>query len=405
MSYAEQFRPKSFDDMVGQEKLVGKNGILTNMLTKHTLQSSIFYGPPGCGKTTAARIIAEQSGYPLFMLNAVTAGLKDIKEVASHAVKTKDSIQPVLLYLDEIQYFNKKQQQSLLPFVESGEIILLAATTDNPYYCCYDALLSRCVIIEFKPITADHIFNYFQQKILPALHLTMEPNALRMIADMSSGDIRRAFNLLELVHGQISAGQTVTKQNVMDVTPNTNMTGFDLDGDDHFALISGLQKSIRGSDPNAAVFYLARLLEGGDLLSPCRRLLVIAHEDIGLAQPDAAAYVYACVETAKQLGLPEANKPLTNAVIYLAISPKCSTCENTYYAAVEDIKNGKGGVIPQHLRHAYSKGYDSPHNHPNHWCKQQYLPDDLQGHIYYVPQNNLFEQQAANYWSRIMNQT
>lgn len=402
MNYAEKFRPHDFKDMAGQQHLIGDHGIITNMLKRNAIQSMIFYGPPGCGKTTAARILAEQSGYPIFFLNAITSGLKDIKDVAANATNEPDNPQPVFLYLDEIQYFNKKQQQSLLPFVESGEIILVAATTDNPYYCCYDALLSRCMIMEFKPVDTNDIITYLKDCILPKLNIQIEPDGIAGIANTCAGDMRRALNIIELIHNQHDTNTTITKQEIASILPSTNMSSFDLNGNDHYALISGLQKSIRGSDPNAAIFYLARLLEGGDLLSPCRRLLVIAHEDIGLAQPDAAAYVYACVETAKQLGLPEANKPLTNAVLYLAISPKCSTCETTYNAAVTDIKNGMGGIVPKHLRHACSKGYAYPHDYPNHWCKQQYLPDDLQGHIYYTPQNNEFEQNAARYWSQIM---
>ena len=395
MNLTENYRPQSFDEMIGQSNLIGTNGILTRMLATNNIQSCIFYGPPGCGKTTAAKILAKNSGMNFCMFNATNTSLTDIRKVLE---KTNDTI---LLYLDEIQYFNKKQQQSLLPYIESGEIILIAATTDNPYFCCYDALLSRCSILEFKPVSKDEITAHIKD-ITNKECINITDDAIRIIAENSAGDVRRAINQLSINTMQYDKSHTITDNDVKNIMPTTRMSGFDTDGDDHYALISGLQKSIRGSDPNAAIFYLARLLEGGDLLSPCRRLLVIAHEDIGLAQPDAAAYVYACVQAAKELGLPEANKPLTNAVLYLAISPKCSTCETTYNRAADDIKNGKGGTIPPHLRHACSKGYKYPHDYPNHWCRQQYLPDDLLGRVYYEPQNNEFEQNAVRYWSNIM---
>lgn len=389
------YRPTVLTDMVGQDHITGNNGILTRMLNQKNIQSCIFYGPPGTGKTTTAKILAEQSGLPFVSYNATNVSLTEIRKALDK------NNERTLLYMDEIQYFNKKQQQSLLPYVESGKIILIAATTDNPYYCCYDALLSRCHILEFKPIDktsiAKNLINIANQE-----NRNITEDAINLIAENSAGDMRRAINQLTMNFTQYDETHTIAYDDVKNIMPTTRMSGFDTDGDDHYSLISGLQKSIRGSDPNAAIFYLARLLEGGDLLSPCRRLLVIAHEDIGLAQPDAAAYIYACVETAKQLGLPEAAKPLTNAVLYLAVSPKCSTCETTYFKAVEDIKNGKGTIIPTHLRHAYSKGYKYPHNYPNHWCSQQYLPDDLAGKIYYEPQQNEFEQKAARYWSNIM---
>lgn len=395
MSLAEQYRPDTFQSMCGQEHLVGANGILTNMLQNNNLQSVIFYGPPGCGKTTAAKILAAQTKYPFVSLNATNVSLADIrKEIAAYTDTT------LVLYLDEIQYFNKKQQQSLLPYVESGEVILIAATTDNPYYCCIDALLSRCIILEFEPLQTDAIKQHIIT-IAASISQEIKEDAAACIADNAAGDLRRALNLTDLACQQY-ANEVITLDKIKDLLPSTRMAGFDTDGDTHFSLISGLQKSIRGSDPNAAIFYLARLLEGGDLLSPCRRLMVIAHEDIGLANPDAIPFVYASIEMAKQLGLPEANKPLTNAVLYLAISPKASTCENTYNAAAEDVKQGRGTVVPTHLRHAHSKGYLYPHDYPNHWVRQQYLPDDIKNRMYYQPENNIFELKMAQYWSNIM---
>lgn len=397
---ADKYRPKSLRDMVGQPKLLGPDGMLTRIMENQDCPSLIFYGPPGCGKTTAGKILQKtvlqkHSDYMQASLNATNASLTDIKNLIKQAEG-----RTIVLYLDEIQYFNKKQQQSLLPYVESGNIILIAATTDNPYYCCYDALISRCFIMEFTPVAVPDMIQRLNT-IAAIEQITLTPEAATLIAENAAGDVRRAITLLDLAHIQYPA-QTLTKDCIKDILPSTRMSGFDTDGDTHFALISALQKSIRGSDPNAAVFYLAKLLESGDLLSPCRRLMVIAHEDIGLGNPNAIPFTYACIEMAKQLGLPEANKPLTNAVLYLAISPKASTCENTYNRACADVKRGCGTVIPPHLRHACSEGYLYPHDYPNHWVRQQYLPDDLVNHAYYIPEQNAFEQAMLQHWSGIM---
>ena len=402
MPLADTCRPVTFDDMVGQQHLIGPNGILRNMANRHTLQSVIFYGPPGTGKTTAALILAESVSKPLYKLNAVSAGTSDIKKIVDKADDTG-----CVLYLDEIQYFNKKQQQSLLPYMESGLITLIASTTENPYHDVYDAILSRCMILEFKPISRTDILQRLRQVAAqtgaPASLLTDE--VMNFIAGTASGDVRRAMNTLELVTAQYpDHPDQVTIEDVKALLPSAMAVGFDKDGNSHYQYVSALQKSIRGSDPNAAVFYLAKLLEGGDILSPCRRLQVIAHEDIGLGNPDAIPFVNACITAAQQLGLPEAAKPLTNAVIYLAISRKCSTAENTYNRAVEDIKAGLGTAVPAHIRQEHSPGYLYPHDYPNHWVWQQYMPDDLVGHIYYVPGDNPFEQAMATYWGNIMSQ-
>lgn len=394
----ETYRPSDFSQMVGQERLVGTNGILTQMLRTKQLRSCIFYGPPGCGKTTAARILAEQSGMPFVQLNATTASTKDIQAVSA---KAKETQQTFLLYLDEIQYFNKKQQQTLLSDIESGAIILISATTDNPFFCCIDALISRCTILEFRPVTPLEIQQKLQE-ICQKEQCAITNDGLHCISENAAGDIRRALNLLQTVQSTQIGASAITQEDVLRTLPSVRTSRFDPNSDIHYNLIAALQKSIRGSDPNAAVFYLARLLEGGDILSPCRRLLVIAHEDIGLGNPNAIPFVQSCVEAARQLGLPEAAKPLTNAVIYLAISPKCSTCETTYNAALQDVQNGYGNVVPKHINKGCPKDYKYPHNYPHHWVRQQYLPDDLVGRVYYVPGDNEFEQRMAHYWSQII---
>lgn len=391
--FAEILRPNSFSEMVGQKRLIGDNGILTNMIKNNSLQSCIFYGPPGCGKSTAAFILANESNMQVYKKNATKDSVTDIKKLI------EKSTEQILLYLDEIQYFNKKQQQTLLSFVEDGSIILIAATTENPYHALYDALLSRCVICEFKPVSPEDILS--RLTVINQQDDLFEEKALNYIAKTSSGDLRRALTTFDLAKQQHNTSDKITAEDIDALLPSTRMSGFDLDADVHYSCISGLQKSIRGSDPDAAVFYLAKLLEGGDLLSPCRRLLVIANEDIGLAYPEALTIVYSLTETAKQLGLPEATKPLTNAVLLLALAPKCSTAEKTYNMAAEDIKNGYGNIIPKHLRHACSYGYIWPHQYPNHWCPQQYLPDDLVGRKYYNPENNQFEQTCKNFWDNI----
>lgn len=401
MTLAEKFRPNNINDIIGQYNLVGPNGILRTMITKQKLQSVIFFGPPGTGKTTAARIIAHSSNHPIEELNCIDATIKDIKSIADKS----DISNPTVLYLDEIQYFNKKQQQSLLPFVENNKIILIASTTENPYYCCYKALLSRCIPLEFKPVSSTKIYEYIKTKILPDLNITnIEDNTIIAIANTASGDVRRALNILELIIDQYNTKQNVTTDDIRKIIPDINAGNFDKNNDVHYALISALQKSIRGSDPDAAVFYLARLLEGGDIISPCRRLAVIANEDIGLANPNVLPIVYSCIETAKQLGMPEAAKPLINAVILLTLSPKSNTAELTYNAAVIDIRNGLGQNIPKHIAQEHPFGYLYPHDYPNHWVNQQYLPDDIKTKQYYRAGDNQTEQTSKKYWDWIKKQ-
>lgn len=397
-SLSTKYRPRDLSDMIGQDAVVGPSGRLTRMLALHRLASCIFYGPPGTGKTTAAMALAEKSNLKFFALNATNASLKDIRDIVPDDAENG----PVLLYLDEIQYFNKKQQQSLLPYIESGQIILIAATTDNPYYQIYDALLSRCSVIEFKPVDTKAITENVI-RVTTQEGRSISEQAADIIAQNASGDVRRSLNLLEQTFLMHNPSETITEEMVKAVLPTMRMAGFDTDGDYHYSLISGLQKSIRGSDPSAAVFYLARLLEGGNILSPCRRILVIANEDIGLADTQAVSFAYDCVQMAKELGLPEANKPLTNAVIRLALSAKSDTAENAYGRAMQDIQNGYGKVIPVYLRHAHTTGYIYPHDYKDHWVPQQYLPDDIKDRQYYLPNDNMMEQQLAEYWRRIKN--
>ena len=395
---ADQLRPDTFDKIAGQKHLVGKNGILRKIADSKKISSMIFFGPPGTGKTTCASIIAANSGMELRKLNATTASLADIKAVAAETEGVFGQ-NGILLYLDEIQYFNKKQQQSLLEYLEDGRITLIASTTENPYYYIYDALLSRCSVFEFKPVSADDM--------MPLLHRISgeiydggcDEEALRYIADSAQGDVRRAITMLDCAAS--CAEGPITKDLVKQLTPSTMAGAFDRDGDVHYDLLSGLQKSIRGSDPDAAVFYLAKLLEGGDLISPCRRLMVIASEDIGAAYPMAAVITRACVESARELGLPEARIPLANAAVMLATAPKSNSAYLAFDAAAADIRAGKGTEVPLHLRSPQFKGYKYPHDYPGHYVEQQYLPDDLAGARYYSFGDNKTEQTAKQYWENI----
>ncbi len=396
---ADRVRPTTFDDIAGQKHLFGEKGVLRRMLECGVIPSMIFYGPPGCGKTTAASIIAQQSGKTLYKLNATTASLSDIRDIARDTGGIL-GIGGVLLYLDEIQYFNKKQQQSLLEYLEDGRITLIASTTENPYYYIYDALLSRCSIFEFKRVPAEDIEAHVKKIAAREFGgVELEDGVTKLIADCSGGDVRRALTMLEVAVN--SRDGDVTVEEVKQLIPSASQSGFDRDGDVHYDLLSGLQKSIRGSDPDAAVFYLARLLQGGDLISPCRRLMVIASEDIGPAYPMAAVIVRACVESAKELGLPEARIPLANAAVILATAPKSNSAISAYDEAEADIKAGRGGDIPAHLKSPRFSGYKYPHLYPGHWVEQQYLPDDLKDRHYYTFGENKTEQAAKAYFDKI----
>ena len=399
---ADRLRPENLDDMVGQQHLFGKNGVVRKMLEGGRVTNMIFFGPPGTGKTTAANIVAKQSGMTLYKLNATTASLADVKAVISEA-QNMFGASGTLLYLDEIQYFNRKQQQSLLEFIEDGRVTLIASTTDNPYFCIYNAILSRCAVFEFKSVGAKDI----KKALLRGLdvlnkesgrEVAIEDGALEFIAGVSGGDVRSSLGVLENVYS--IAKEKITEGDAKEFTPS--FTGnFDRQGDVHYNLLSCLQKSIRGSDPDAAVFYLARILEGGDLLSACRRLLVIASEDIGLAYPQAAILAKACTDAAKELGMPEAQIPLANLTVALATAPKSNSAYMAYHMAKDDFLSGKGQNIPVHLQSPLFKGYKYPHDYPEHYVAQQYLPDDLKGRKYYEFGENKTEQAAKQYWDKV----
>ena len=409
---ADRIRPSSFAEMAGDEKLFGENGIFGKMMATRHIPNMIFFGPSGTGKTTAANILALAAGKTLHRLNATTASLSDIKAVVEDT-KTMFGTDGVMLYLDEMQYFNKKQQQSLLEFIEDGRITLIASTTENPYMYIYPAIISRSAVFEFKPISKDGLKSVLlrAKKMLAdetGKDVEISDGALETIALASSGDARRAVNLYENIVS-VTDGE-ITEERVREFLPEVmGMVGFDKAGDGHYDLLSALQKSIRGSDPDAAVFYLAKLLAGGDLISACRRLQVIASEDVGQAYPMAAAITRACVESARELGMPEAAVPLSNAAVILATAPKSNSSYLAYYAALDDISAGRGVDFPRAVQNVHLDGenvkdkgqnYKYPHDFENHWVKQRYLPNDIEGGYYKFGENKT-EQAAKAYWDKI----
>ncbi len=412
---ADRIRPTDIDEVLGQEHILGRDGILRRIIDSGKIPNMIFYGPSGCGKTTVANIIARSSGRTLHKLNATTAGLADIKDVMSD-VGTMMAPEGVLLYLDEIQYFNKKQQQSLLEFVENGKITLIASTTENPYFYVYNALLSRSTVFEFKALDGKSVIPAVERgfRLLAeesGEQAEIEDGVVSHVAFSSGGDVRKALNAVELLYsaGRRKDGRVhITLEDAKAVSQRSAMR-YDKSGDEHYDIISALQKSIRGSDPDAALHYLARLMEAGDILSPCRRLLVIAAEDVGLAYPQAIPIVKACVDSALQLGLPEAGIPLADAVVLLATAPKSNSAYMGLNAALSDIRAGKSGNIPRQLQnvHAETTGletgqnYKYPHEYPNHYVVQQYLPDALRDAVYYRYGDNKTEQTAKRYWDNI----
>lgn len=412
---ADRIRPQTLDEVLGQGHILGQDGLLRRVIDSGKIPNMVFYGPSGTGKTTVANIIAQQSGRTLRRLNATTASLADIRDVMEQ-VGTLLAPNGVLLYLDEIQYFNKKQQQSLLEFIENGKITLIASTTENPYFTIFNAILSRSTVFEFKMLTADDLLPAVDRGIaLQARELGVEAvcedGVRRHLAASCGGDVRKALNAVELLMtaSRIRDGVlTITLDDARLVAQRSAMR-YDRDGDDHFDTASALMKSLRGSDPDAALHYLARLLEAGDMLTAIRRLLCSASEDVGMAYPQAASIVKSCVDSALQLGLPEAQLPLAQAAILLATAPKSNSVVNAIGAAMADVRAGRTGDYPRHLQNVHTdgagfereQGYLYPHLYPGHWVAQQYLPDAIKDHVYYEYGPNKNEQAAKAYWDRI----
>ena len=412
---ADEIRPKTLDEVVCQKHILGKDGLLRRIIEGGDIPNLIFYGPSGTGKTTVANIIAQRTNRPLHRLNATTASISDIKDIIAD-IGTLLAPDGVLLYLDEIQYFNKKQQQSLLEFMENGKITLIASTTENPFFYVFGAVLSRSTVFEFKQITAEDA--------LPAIdrgvdllnerlggNLVLEDGVREHIASACGGDIRKAMNALELLSSAARRedGKLLISLEDAQTAAQKSAMRYDREGDNHYDIASALMKSLRGSDPDAAVHYLARLLEAGDLITAIRRLLCSASEDVGLAYPQAVPIVKACVDSALQLGLPEAKLPLSEAAILLATWPKSNSACMAIDAAMADVRAGRTGDIPRELQNVHAdsagmereQGYLYPHDFPGHWVKQQYLPNELKNRKYYQYGDNKTEQAARRYWEEI----
>ena len=409
---ADEIRPANLDEVVGQGHILGEDGMLRRIIESGQIPNMIFYGPSGTGKTTVARIIAERTNRTLRKLNATTAGIADIKAIIDE-LDTFLTPGGVLLYLDEIQYFNKKQQQSLLEFIEDGRITLIASTTENPYFCVFKAILSRSSVFEFKVVSPEDVQRAVERAVnimnsRRAEPLEIEDGVLPRLASSCGGDVRKAINAVELLFSTAVGRRSISLADALAISQRSSMR-YDRDGDEHFDSLSALMKSLRGSDPDAAMHYLARLLEAGDLIGVCRRLLCSASEDIGLAYPQAVPIVKACVDSALQLGLPEARLPLAEAALVLATAPKSNTACMAIDAAIADVRAGHVGAFPRELQNVHAdgagfereQGYKYPHNYPGHWVKQQYLPDDLKNARYYEYGDNKTEQAARRYWEEI----
>lgn len=409
---ADEIRPKRLEDVVGQRHILGREGMLRRIIESGQIPNMIFYGPSGTGKTTVARIIAEQTNRSLRKLNATTAGIADIKRIIDE-LDTLLAPGGVLLYLDEIQYFNKKQQQSLLEFIEDGRIILIASTTENPYFCVFNAILSRSTVFEFKPVSAADVENAVRRAVdimngRREHSLLLADGVVKRIASACGGDVRKAINSVELLFSAVGDRKEISLEDAVAISQRSAMR-YDRDGDEHFDILSALMKSLRGSDADAAMHYLARLLEVGDLVGACRRILCSASEDIGLAYPQAVPIVKACVDSALQLGLPEARLPLAQACLLLATAPKSNSACIAIDKAMADVRAGRTGSVPRELQNVHAdgtgfereQGYQYPHNFPGHWVKQQYLPKELRNAKYYEYGENKTEQAARRYWEEV----
>ena len=415
---ADLVRPTELDEVCGQEHILGKNKILDRIIKSGHISNMIFYGPPGTGKTTVANIIARKAGKRFYKLNATNASLKDIQDITKE-LDTFLGINGVVLYLDEIQNFNKKQQQSLLEYIEDGRITLIASTTENPYFYIFKAILSRSTIFEFKPVGEEDIKKALDRAItlrskeFNEISVKVTHEAIEYLAAYCNGDVRKALNGLEVALNSTKPNddkEIVIDLEVVKDSTQSKVIAFDMDGDAHYDILSAFQKSIRGSDADAAIHYLARLIKGGDLISICRRLQVIAAEDIGLAYPQAALIVKSLVDSARELGFPEARIPLAEATILLATSPKSNSSYVAINRALEDLENMTIDDIPMHLKDAHYGGaskmgrgieYKYPHAYENHYVKQQYLPDNIKNKVYYEYGDNKMEKTTKEYWNRV----
>ena len=412
---ADEIRPLDLDEVVGQKHILGPGGLLRRVIESGNIPNMVFYGPSGTGKTTVANIIARRTDRTLRRLNATNASLSDVKGIIGE-LDTLLTPGGVLLYLDEIQYFNKKQQQSLLEFIEDGRITLIASTTENPYFYVYNALLSRSSVFEFKPVTPDEVLPAVERAVRrvcerEGVEAELEPGTAERLASGCGGDVRKAINGVELLFAAAPRENGKVRLRLADAEAASagSAMRYDREGDEHYDVVSALMKSLRGSDPDAALHYLARLLEAGDLPGACRRILCSASEDIGMAYPQAVSIVKACVDNALQLGLPEAQLPLAQACILLATAPKSNSVVAAIDAARADVRAGKSGNIPRAMQNVHAdgtgfereQGYKYPHDFPNHWVEQQYLPDTLKDVVYYEYGENKTEQAARAYWARI----
>ena len=415
---ADLVRPTELDEVCGQEHILGKNKILDRIIKSGHISNMIFYGPPGTGKTTVANIIARKAGKRFYKLNATNASLKDIQDITKE-LDTFLGMNGVVLYLDEIQNFNKKQQQSLLEYIEDGRITLIASTTENPYFYIFKAILSRSTIFEFKPVGEEDIKKALDRAItlrskeFNEIYIKVTNEAKEYLAAYCNGDVRKALNGLEVALNSTKPNddkEILINLEVVKDSTQSKVIAFDMDGDAHYDILSAFQKSIRGSDADAAIHYLARLIKGGDLISICRRLQVIAAEDIGLAYPQAALIVKSLVDSARELGFPEARIPLAEATILLATSPKSNSSYVAINRALEDLENMTIDDIPMHLKDAHYEGaskmgrgieYKYPHAYENHYVKQQYLPDNIKNKVYYEYGDNKMEKTTKEYWNRV----